>query len=80
MPPAARAPWDGLEASLAHVLASPVDDGVPAAIVIRPESGLRAACVFVNTGPGKHNRLRGVYARVVRDGHVTVGDRVRKIT
>lgn len=39
----------------------------------------RDACVFVNTGPGKRNRLRGVYARVVRDGRISVGDRVRKI-
>jgi hypothetical protein len=52
-----------------------------------PHNGCRAfiarygrdACIFVNTGPGKANRLRGIYARVVRDGRVTVGDRVRKI-
>ena len=39
----------------------------------------RDACVFVNTGEGKARRLRGIYARVVKDGRVTVGDRVRKI-
>ncbi len=39
----------------------------------------RDACVWVNTGPGKANRLRGVYARVVRDGRVAVGDVVRKL-
>lgn len=37
------------------------------------------ACVFVNTGEGKRLRLRGIYARVVQDGRVTVGDVVRKI-
>ena len=35
--------------------------------------------IFVNTGEGKERRLRGAYARVVKDGHVTVGDRVRKV-
>jgi MOSC domain-containing protein YiiM len=39
----------------------------------------REACVFVNTGEGKRLRLRGIYARVVRDGRVSVGDRVRKL-
>ena len=39
----------------------------------------REACVFVNTGAGKANRLRGIYARVVRDGRIAVGDRVRKL-
>ncbi|MFD0982373.1 MOSC domain-containing protein [Tropicimonas aquimaris] len=39
----------------------------------------RDACVFVNTGPGKQHRLRGIYARVTRDGVVSVGDRVRKL-
>ena len=38
-----------------------------------------AATVFVNTGPGKANRLRGVYARVVKDGRVSVGDVATKI-
>jgi hypothetical protein len=39
----------------------------------------RDAAVFVNTGEGRRLRLRGVYARVVHDGRVTVGDRVIKI-
>ncbi len=38
----------------------------------------RDACVFVNVGPGKANRLRGVYGRVVKDGIVRVGDRMTK--
>jgi hypothetical protein len=39
----------------------------------------RDACVFVNTGEGKRLRLRGIYARVVRDGRISVGDRVIKL-
>ncbi len=39
----------------------------------------RDACLFVNTGPGKELRLRGIYARVTRDGSVSVGDSVRKL-
>ncbi len=39
----------------------------------------RDATVFVNTGEGRRLRLRGIYARVVKDGRVTVGDVVRKI-
>lgn len=39
----------------------------------------RDACVFVNTGEGKRNRLRGIYARVVKDGRVSVGDSVKKV-
>lgn len=39
----------------------------------------RDACVFVNTGEGKKNRLRGVYARVVKDGVVRIGDTLTKI-
>ena len=39
----------------------------------------RDACVFVNTGEGKQLRLRGIYARVVKDGRVSVGDRVAKV-
>lgn len=38
------------------------------------------ACKFVNTGDGKIYRLRGIYARVTRDGTVSVGDTVSKIT
>ncbi|MEL7172147.1 MAG: MOSC domain-containing protein [Pseudomonadota bacterium] len=39
----------------------------------------RDACVFVNTGPGKEHRLRGIYCRVTKDGEINVGDTVRKI-
>lgn len=39
----------------------------------------RDACVFVNTGAGKALRLRGIYARVVQDGRIAVGDRVVKL-
>ena len=39
----------------------------------------RDACLFVNTGEGKTHRLRGIYARVTRDGRVNVGDVVRKL-
>lgn len=39
----------------------------------------RDACIFVNTGPGKELRLRGIYGRVTRDGTVSVGDAVRKV-
>jgi len=38
----------------------------------------RASVVFVNSPRGKSMRLRGVYARVVRDGVVSVGDQVIK--
>jgi MOSC domain-containing protein YiiM len=38
-----------------------------------------AALRFVNVGPGKELRLRGIYARVVQDGTVSVGDRIRKL-
>ncbi len=39
----------------------------------------KAAAVFVNGRQGKAVRLRGIYARVVQDGRVSVGDRIRKI-
>ena len=39
----------------------------------------RDATIFVNKGEGRTLRLRGIYARVVQDGTVTVGDRVRKV-
>ena len=39
----------------------------------------RDACLFVNTGRGKSLRLRGIYARVTKDGTVSVGDTVRKL-
>jgi len=39
----------------------------------------RDACVFVNTGPGREHRLRGIYCRVTRDGEVSVGDALRTL-
>ncbi|MCG6882467.1 MAG: hypothetical protein LJE62_01790 [Silicimonas sp.] len=39
----------------------------------------RDAVLFVNTGKGKELRLRGIYARVTKDGTVNVGDTVRKL-
>lgn len=39
----------------------------------------RDATVFVNTGEGRRLRLRGIYARVVKDGRVSVGDVVTKV-
>ncbi|MEO0764063.1 MAG: MOSC domain-containing protein [Pseudomonadota bacterium] len=39
----------------------------------------RDACLFVNTGDGQRLRLRGIYARVTRDGEVTAGDVVRRL-
>ena len=39
----------------------------------------RDACLFVNTGPGKEHRLRGIYAKVTKDGKVAIGDRMRKL-
>lgn len=39
----------------------------------------RDATVFVNTGEGRTLRLRGIYARVIEDGRVSVGDIVHKI-
>lgn len=39
----------------------------------------RDACLFVNTGKGKELRLRGIYAKVTRDGIVSVNDTVRKL-
>jgi hypothetical protein len=34
---------------------------------------------FVNVGQGKEMRLRGIYARVVQDGAISVGDRINKL-
>jgi MOSC domain-containing protein YiiM len=34
---------------------------------------------FVNVGPGKEMRLRGIYARVIQDGVISVGDRIDKL-
>ena len=39
----------------------------------------RDAVVFVNGAEGRAQRLRGVYARVVLDGRITLGDRVVKM-
>ncbi len=39
----------------------------------------QSAAVFVNARKGMSLRLRGVYARVIEDGRVTVGDRVVKV-
>lgn len=39
----------------------------------------RDACVFVNVGDGDTYKLRGIYARVVNAGTISVGDRLRKI-
>ena len=39
----------------------------------------RDATVFVNTGKGREYRLRGIYARVVVDGKITVGDTISKL-
>jgi len=39
----------------------------------------RAAVKFVNSPMGKQLRLRGIYARVVQDGLLQVGDIVKKI-
>ena len=38
-----------------------------------------AALRFVNVGPAKELRLRGVYARVLQDGMISVGDRIQKL-
>lgn len=39
----------------------------------------RDACVYVNKGIGRDQRLRGVYARVVKGGRVSVGDKLEKL-
>jgi MOSC domain-containing protein YiiM len=39
----------------------------------------REAVQFVNKGDGPKRRLRGVYARVVQDGRVSVGDVASKV-
>ena len=39
----------------------------------------RDATVFVNSKEFRHMRLRGVYARVVKDGRVAAGDRITKV-
>jgi MOSC domain-containing protein YiiM len=39
----------------------------------------REACAFVNSREGKRYRLRGIYARVVQDGRISLGDKVVKL-
>ncbi|SMX23125.1 MOSC domain-containing protein [Boseongicola aestuarii] len=39
----------------------------------------RDACVFVNFGPGLAMRMRGLYARVIKDGDVRLGDTLSKL-
>ena len=39
----------------------------------------RQACAFGNVEEGDRYKLREIYARVVQDGRVTIGDTVRKI-
>lgn len=39
----------------------------------------QAAVTFVNSPAGKHFHLRGIYARVVQDGHIHTGDLATKI-
>jgi MOSC domain-containing protein YiiM len=34
---------------------------------------------WVNSEQGKHLRLRGIYAKIVEDGVVSVGDEIRKL-
>lgn len=40
----------------------------------------RDAGVFVNTGRGRELRLRGIYARVLGNGNVRLGDRLAKLS
>ncbi len=39
----------------------------------------RDACVFVNVGDGDTYKLRGIYARVVEPGTISVGDTFQKL-
>lgn len=39
----------------------------------------RDACVFANTGEGDDIRIRGIYARVCRDGIISQGDTAKKV-
>lgn len=39
----------------------------------------RSAVEFVNSPVGKQLHLRGIYAKVVQDGRITVGDRIEKL-
>jgi MOSC domain-containing protein YiiM len=38
-----------------------------------------AALRFVNVGQGKEMRLRGIYARVIQDGAISIGDQITKL-
>ncbi|WP_227010253.1 MOSC domain-containing protein [Pelagibius marinus] len=40
----------------------------------------RDALAFVSTREAKRLRLRGIYARVVQDGRISLGDKVKKLT
>jgi MOSC domain-containing protein YiiM len=39
----------------------------------------RDACVFVNVDDGDKYKLRGIYARVVKDGQLSLGDTMKKL-
>src|SRR5690606_26550228 len=39
----------------------------------------REAVRFVNSKEGRHMRLRGIYAKVITDGEIAIGDVIRKI-
>lgn len=39
----------------------------------------RDAVLFVNSGEGRKLRLRGIYAKVVEDGEISLGDKLVKI-
>ena len=63
------------------LVARPVHSHLLEPIIIPiPSFNGQSAVVFVNARQGRALRLRGVYARVVEDGLVSVGDRVVKVT
>lgn len=75
---------DDLRFGLPQVLDSPQDEGLVEMLVVRPAEDVRetpptVAVSFVNLGPGKDLRLRGIYARVVESGSIAVGDRIRRL-
>lgn len=39
----------------------------------------RDALLFINSGEGRKLRLRGIYAKVVEDGEISLGDKIVKI-
>jgi len=69
-------PGQRLEIGTAVIEITPVPHNGCASFVERYG---KPAVVFVNAPKGKALRLRGIYARVVQDGRVTVGDRVVKV-